>query len=47
MYSYFVAKGHQLDYLLNLSFVEKIFFKQTMIRELELEAKKWGVDNNK
>ena len=45
MYSYFVARGHQLDYLLNLSYTEKIFFKQTMERELEIEAKKWGMDN--
>ncbi len=45
MYSYFVARGHQLSYLLNLSYTEKIFFKETMARELEIEAKKWGTDN--
>lgn len=44
MISYFVARGHRLDYLLNLDFIEKIFFIETMKRELELEAKKWGVD---
>ncbi len=44
MYSYFVARGHQLDYLLNLSYTEKIFFIETMKREYEIEAKKWGSD---
>lgn len=44
MYSYFVARGHQLDYLLNLSYTEKLFFMQTMERELEIEAKKWGAN---
>lgn len=43
MYSYFVARGHQLDYLINLSYTEKIFFQEAMARELELEAQKWGV----
>ena len=44
MYSYFVARGHRLDYLLNLSYTEKLFFGETMKRELEIEAKKWGAD---
>ncbi len=44
MYSYFVARGHRLDYLFNLSSTEKIFFQETMARELELEAQKWGAD---
>ena len=44
MYSYFVARGHQLSYLLNLSYTEKIFFQETMARELEIEAKKWNIE---
>ena len=47
MYSYFVARGHQLDYLLNLSYTEKIFFIETMKHEYEIETKKWDIDNKK
>lgn len=46
MYSYFVARGHRLDYLLNLSYIEKVFFTETMANEIEIEAKKWGVDKS-
>ena len=35
MYAYYLQRGHSLDKLLNLSFAEKLFYKNAM--ELEQE----------
>ena len=41
MYAYFVVRGHSLDYLLSLSNLEKIFFKESMQYEMEMEMEKY------
>nr|DAI09290.1 MAG TPA: hypothetical protein [Caudoviricetes sp.] len=41
MISYYLQKGFSLDYLLNLSTLEKIFFYESMKFHIELESKKF------
>nr|DAR10421.1 MAG TPA: hypothetical protein [Caudoviricetes sp.] len=40
MISYYLQKGFSLDYLLNLSTLEKIFFYESMDFHIKLESKK-------
>lgn len=40
MYAYYVTKGQTLDYLLSLSSLEKLFYKEAMNYALEMEVEK-------
>ena len=42
MYAYYLQRGHSLDKLLNLSFVEKLFYKNAMELEQEKILKMLG-----
>lgn len=41
MYAYYINRGHKLEDLLNLSFLEKIFYSEAMDYELTREAEKY------
>lgn len=41
MYAYYINRGHTLEYLLNLTFTEKIFYSEAMKYEIERETKKY------
>lgn len=41
MYAYYIQKGFTLDYLLSLSNLEKLFFKESMEYALEMESEKY------
>lgn len=40
MYVYYLDRGHALDSLLSLSYLEKIFYKEAMDYAIEMEAEK-------
>lgn len=40
MYAYYIQKGQELDYLLSLPYLEKLFFKEAMEYAMEIEAEK-------
>jgi len=40
MYAYYVNKGHTIDSLLSLSYIEKLFYKEAMEYEIEVEKEK-------
>ncbi|OLS02239.1 hypothetical protein [Tissierella creatinophila] len=40
MYAYYLNKGHALDSLLSLSYVEKIFYVESMMYNIEQENEK-------
>lgn len=40
MYAYYVVRGHTLGYLLSLPNLEKLFFKEAMEYEIEMEMEK-------
>lgn len=42
MYAYYVTRGHRLEDLINLSFVEKIFYSNAMEYEIKREADKYN-----
>lgn len=42
MYSYYIDKGFALEYLINLDYDSKIFFRESMLYRINLENKKWG-----
>lgn len=41
MYAYYINRGHSLDYLLNMSKAEKIFFSEAMLFEIKREEAKY------
>lgn len=41
MYAYYVVRGHTLDYLLSLSNLDKVFFKESMEYAMEMEVEKY------
>jgi len=41
MYAYYIQKGHTLDSLLSLSYVEKVFFFESMNYALEEEDNRY------
>lgn len=43
MYSYYLQRGHKLDDLLNLSYLEKVFYTESMLYQLDLQAEKYKV----
>jgi hypothetical protein len=43
--SYYFHKGHTLDYLLNLTPLEKEFAIESMLYEIELENCRYGGEN--
>lgn len=40
MYAYYINRGHTLDSLLSLSYLEKLFYKEAMEYEIEIEKTK-------
>lgn len=42
MYAYYINRGHKLEDLLNLSFVEKIFYSEAMEYEIKRETEKYN-----
>jgi len=40
MYAYYINRGHTLDSLLSLSYLEKIFYLEAMEYEIEVENEK-------
>lgn len=43
MYAYYLDRGHTLDSLLSLSYLEKLFYKETMDYAIEMELEKYKV----
>jgi len=41
MYAYYLNRGHTLDSLLSLSYLEKKFYLEAMEYEIEMEEKKF------
>ena len=42
MYAYYIDKGHTLDSLLSLSYLEKLFYKEAMDYAIEMEVEKYN-----
>ncbi len=41
MYAYYLQKGHILDSLLSISYLEKVFYKEAMEYAIEMENEKY------
>lgn len=41
MYAYYLVRGHTLDSLLSLSYLEKLFYKEAMDYAIEMEYEKY------
>jgi len=41
MYSYYLNRGHVLEDLLNLSYLEKVFYTESMFYQLDLEKERY------
>lgn len=41
MYAYYIDRGHTLDSLLSLSYLEKLFYKEAMEYAIEMENEKF------
>ncbi|WP_353096238.1 hypothetical protein [Tissierella praeacuta] len=41
MYAYYLDKGHALNSLLSLSYLEKLFYKEAMDYAIEMEHEKY------
>lgn len=40
MYAYYIVRGHTLEYLLSLSNLDKMFFRESMQYQMEMEVEK-------
>lgn len=41
MYAYYIDRGHTLDSLLSLSYLEKLLYKEAMEYAIEMEHEKY------
>lgn len=42
MYAYYINKGHTLESLLSLSFIEKVFYIESMNYSIEQEQERYN-----